>query len=109
MSKSISKDLRQDVKDLREDVDETLEDVARALRSAAESLADESEEAIAKAAAAVRKAADVLAEKAGKPARAMADRAVQEVKDHPIASAGAALTAAAVLISLLVAERRGKT
>jgi len=28
------------------------------------------------------------------------------VKDHPIVSAGAALTAAALLISLLVAERR---
>ena len=101
MSKSISKDLREDVKDLRENIDETLEDVARALRSAAESLSDESEEAIARAAVAVRKAADALSDKA-KPAKAMADKAVQEVKDHPIVSAGAALTAAALLISGLL-------
>ena len=55
-------------------------------------------------AVAVRKAADALSEKA-KPAKAMADKAVQEVKDHPIVSAGAALTAAALLISLLTTEK----
>ncbi len=89
------------------EVEDSIEDVAKALREAADGLSQDAETAVAQAAEAVRKAADVLATKAKPQAKELAAKAVQEVREHPIASAAAALTAAAALISLL-ATARGK-
>ncbi len=84
-------------------------DVAHNLREAADRLSDDAESAIAQAAAALRRATDALAEKAPDTARSVAKRAVEEVKEHPLASAAAVLTAAAALIGLLSAAReRGR-
>jgi ElaB/YqjD/DUF883 family membrane-anchored ribosome-binding protein len=89
------------------EIEDSIEDVAKALREAADGLGEDAEAAIAQAAEAVRKAADALAARAKPQAKELAAKAVQEVKEHPIASAAAALTAAAALISLL-ATARGK-
>lgn len=91
------------------EIEDGIEDVAKALREAADGLSKDAETAVAQAAEAVRKAADALSAKAKPQAKELATKAVQEVKDHPIASAAAALTAAAALISILAAARgKGK-
>lgn len=99
MTKSLARQIRHDVED-------TLEDVAHALRRAADTLVDDAEKGVAEAAAATRRAAEILAAKAGPRAKALAQKATAEVKEHPIASAAAALTAAAALISLLATARK---
>lgn len=57
---------------------------------------------------AVRAAAEALAAQAGPKARAIADKAVTEAKEHPIATAAAALRAAAALIGILATMRKKK-
>src|SRR5262245_14519709 len=94
MSKSLSKTVRRELED-------NLEDAIKALRRAAEDLSEDAEKAVAQAARALREASESLAEKAGPQARAVAAKAVQEVKEHPVASTVAALTAAAALIQIL--------
>ena len=57
----------------------------------------------------LRRAAAVLSEKTPPAVKDMARKAADEVKQHPIASTAAALTAAAALISLLASARKKKT
>lgn len=99
MTKSLSRKIRHDVED-------TFEDVAKALCEAADTLSDDAEKGVAQAAAALKRAADTLAANAVPQAAGLAKKAIAEVKQHPIASAAAALTAAAALISILGSGRR---
>ncbi|WP_293677231.1 hypothetical protein [uncultured Phenylobacterium sp.] len=99
MSKSLTKTVQHDL-------EKTLHDVSKALRNAADDLSDDAEKAVAQAAQALRDAAQSLAEKTPPEARYLADKAVAEVKAHPIATAAAALSAAAALITLLGVGRR---
>ena len=80
-------------------------DVAHDLREAADRLSNDAEAAVAQAAAALRHAAEALTAEAPKAARSLAKQAAEEIKDHPLASAAAALTAASALIGLLSAAR----
>ncbi|MDZ4373157.1 MAG: hypothetical protein U1C74_17275 [Phenylobacterium sp.] len=99
MSKSISKQVRHDI-------EETLEDIGKALQKAGEALSDDAEAAVADAARVLREAATRLAEFTPPEARHVAQKAVSEVKEHPIATAAAALSAAAALIALLRMGRK---
>jgi ElaB/YqjD/DUF883 family membrane-anchored ribosome-binding protein len=99
MSKSIARKISKDVED-------GLDDVAHALRKAADHFSDDAEEAVAQAAKAVREASSVLATKVPATAKDLANKAVHEVKEHPLVAATAALTAAATLIGLLARSRR---
>ena len=85
---------------------DTLEDVAKALRKAGESLSDDAGAALAQATLALRDAAQRVADKAPPEARYVAEEAVAEAKAHPIATAAAALSAAAALVTLLGLARR---
>jgi hypothetical protein len=96
-------------RELKHDVEDTLADVAAALRKAADDLSEDAEKAIAQAAVALRHAAQALAEKTPPKAKALAAQAAKEVKEHPIASAAAALTAAATLITVLGHARKRST
>lgn len=102
MSRSLTTELRHDLED-------TLEDVAKALRRAGESLSEDAETALAEATQALRDAAQRVAEKTPPEARYLAEKAVAEAKAHPIATAAAALSAAAALITLLGLGRRKTT
>ena len=93
-------------RDLKHEIEDTFEDVAKALHKAADGLADDAETAVAQAADALRRAAAMLTDKTPPDVKDLARKAVAEVKQHPIASAAAALTAAAALISLLASARR---
>jgi len=99
MSKSLTRKVKNDLEDIHEDV-------AKALRHAADSLSDDAEQAVAQAAQALRQAAEALAEKAPPEARYLAQKAADEVKAHPIATAAAALSAAAALITFLGIGRK---
>jgi len=99
MTKSLSRKIKHELED-------TLEDVAKSLRQAADGLSDDAEKAVAQAAQALRRATDALAEKASPEAKYLAEKAVQEARAHPIATAAAALSAAAALITLLGHARR---
>jgi len=101
MSKSIARQISKDV-------EESLDDVARVLRKATDHLSDDAEEAVAQAARAVREASIALANSAPPMAKDLANKAVREVKEHPIVAATAALTAAAALIGLLSRARSKK-
>jgi ElaB/YqjD/DUF883 family membrane-anchored ribosome-binding protein len=90
---------------LRRDAENTLQDVADILRGAADGLVDDTEKGVAEAAVALRKAADELKAKAPARAKAVAERAVSGVREHPVAAATVALAAAAGLIALLTAAR----
>lgn len=87
------------------EVEAHIADVAHELRETADRLSDDAEAAVAQAAEALRHAADALTAKVPKAARSLAKQAAEEVKEHPLASAAAALTAASALIGLLSAAR----
>jgi ElaB/YqjD/DUF883 family membrane-anchored ribosome-binding protein len=91
---------------LQHDIDDTLQDVAKALHSVADDLADDAETGVAQAAKALRHAASVMAEKTPPQVKTLARKAAEEVRQHPVASTAAALTAAAALIGLLASTRR---
>jgi hypothetical protein len=99
MSKSLTRKVKHELED-------TLEDVAKTLRQAADGLSDDAEKAVAQAAQALRQAAHALAEKTPPEAKYLAQKAVQEAKGHPIATAAAALSAAAALITVLGVARK---
>lgn len=90
------------------DAEALMAEVAGNLREAADRLSGDAESAVAQAATALRHATDTLATKAPDMARSLAKRTADEVKEHPLASAAAALTAAAALIGLLAAARARK-
>lgn len=91
--------------DVRQDVEAALEDVARLLRRAAESVSEDSETAVSNAVKEVSRAAESVRRHATDMAKDVADKAVQEVKDHPIAALTAAITAAAALVGVIVAAQ----
>ena len=76
------------------------------MHRAADELTDDAEEAVAQAAVGLRRAAATLADKTLPAIKSAARKVADEVKQHPIASTAAALTAAAALISLLAATRK---
>jgi ElaB/YqjD/DUF883 family membrane-anchored ribosome-binding protein len=92
--------------DVRQDVETALEDVARLLRSAAESVSGESEAAVSKAVKEVTRAAQSVRKHGKATAKDVAARTAREVKEHPIASLAAAITAAAALVGVIIAARR---
>jgi ElaB/YqjD/DUF883 family membrane-anchored ribosome-binding protein len=94
---------------ISKDVEHSLEEVADVLQKAVDHLSDDAEEAVAQAARAVREASSALTTKIPPMAKDLANKAVQEVKEHPLAAASAALTAAAALIGLLARARRKAT
>jgi ElaB/YqjD/DUF883 family membrane-anchored ribosome-binding protein len=87
------------------DVDKALEDVARALTRAADNLSGAAEDAVVQAVKDVRAAAETVRKRAPGVAQRVVDHAVHEVKDHPIASLAAAITAASALVGVLVATQ----
>lgn len=99
MSKSLTRKVKHELED-------TLEDVAKTLRQAADGLSDDAEKAVAQAAQALRLAAEALADKAPPEVKYVAQKAVAEAKAHPIATAAAALSAAAALITMLSVTRK---
>ena len=99
MAQSLSRKLKHNVED-------TLEDVGKVLHRAADELADDAEVAVAQAAVGLRRAAAMLADKTPPAIKSAARKVTDEVKQHPIASTAAALTAAAALISLMAATRK---
>ena len=102
MPKSVAQKISKDVED-------GLEEVAHVLQKAADHLSDDAEEAVAQAARAVREASSALTTKIPPMAKDLANKAVRELKEHPLAAASAALTAAATLIGLLAHARRKAT
>lgn len=112
MTKSLTKKMRHEVED-------ALDDAVKALKRAADDLGDDAEKAVGEAAVALRHAAESLVARTAEPLRHMAeqvppeakklaDKAVQEAKEHPLATTVAALSAAAALIQILSAGRRRK-
>ncbi|MDP3748105.1 MAG: hypothetical protein Q8Q88_13765 [Phenylobacterium sp.] len=99
MSKSLTRKVKHELED-------TLEDVAKTLRQAADGLSDDAEKAVAQAAHALRLAAEALADKASPEVKYVAQKAMAEARAHPIATAAAALSAAAALISVLSVTRK---
>lgn len=94
------------VADVRHDVEHTLEDVARLLRAAAESVSGDAETAVSKAAAEVTRAAQSVRAHGAARAKNVAERAAHELKEHPIASLAAAISAAAALLGIIASTRR---
>jgi ElaB/YqjD/DUF883 family membrane-anchored ribosome-binding protein len=99
MTKSLTRTVKHELED-------TLEDVAKALRQAADGLSDDAEKAVAQATQALRQAAQALADRASPEVKHLAEKAVAEAKAHPIATAAAALSAAAALITIVSVTRR---
>lgn len=99
MTKSLTRKVKHELED-------TLEDVAKTLRQAADGLSDDAEKAIAQATHALRQAAQALADKTSPEVKYVAEKAVAEAKAHPIATAAAALSAAAALITIVSVTRR---
>lgn len=99
MTKSLTKKMRHEVED-------ALDDAVRALKRAAEDLGEDAEASVGQAATAVRQAAEALIARGAPQARQLANKAVQEIKEHPLATTVAALSAAAALIQLLGHGRR---
>ncbi|WP_091740675.1 hypothetical protein [Phenylobacterium immobile] len=99
MSKSLTREVKDDVQD-------AIEEIAKTLRAAADNLSDDAEHAVADAALALRKAAHDLVERTPVQARLVAQQAADEAKAHPIATAAAALSAAAALITVLGVARK---
>jgi ElaB/YqjD/DUF883 family membrane-anchored ribosome-binding protein len=92
---------------IRHNVEAALDDVARSLQriaKEAEGLSKDASEALSKAAAEVTCAADSLRKHAAATARTVVQKAAHEVKEHPIASLAAAITAAAALVSIITAK-----
>lgn len=101
MSKSL-------VRTVKHDLEDTLEDVAKALRQAADGLGDDTEKAVAEATEALRRATQALADRAPPEAKALAQKAIDEAKAHPIATAAAVLSATAALVTVLGLGRKKK-
>lgn len=104
MSKFKSNEIAQDVED-------TLDGVARSLREASErtqDLSEEASEALSDAAKDVVRVAERLRKQAVHATKDVALQATQEIKQHPIASLAAALTAVAALVGVIAASRSGK-
>lgn len=99
MPKSLTREIKHDVQD-------RLEDVASTLLTAADNLSEDAEDAVAKAAKVLREAAADLAKRAPAAAKSLARQAADEAKAHPVATAAAALSAAAALIALLGVARK---
>jgi len=91
---------------VKHDVQDAVEDIAKTLRAAADNLSDDAEHAVAEAAQALRKAAHDLVERAPVQAKHIAQQAADEAKAHPLATAAAALSAAAALITVLGVARK---
>lgn len=88
-------------------VEAALDEVARSLQTIAkeaEGLSREASEALSKAAADVACAAEALRKHAAATARTFAQKAAHEVREHPIASLAAAITAAAALVRIITAK-----
>jgi ElaB/YqjD/DUF883 family membrane-anchored ribosome-binding protein len=93
-------------------VEAALDDVARSLQKAAEdaeNLSSDAVEALSKAAADVARAAEALRKHARTAANSLAQKAAHEVRDHPIATLAAAITAAAALVRVIAANRHQDT
>ncbi|WP_293900235.1 hypothetical protein [Phenylobacterium sp.] len=86
---------------VKHELDETLDDVAKTLRQTADGLSDDAEKAIVQATQALRQAGQALAERAPPETRHLAQRALDEAKAHPVATAAAALSATAALVTIL--------
>ena len=99
MSKSLTRKVKHEIED-------TFEDVADTLRQAAEELGDDAEKAIAHATQALRQATQALADKTPPEAKYLAQKAMDEAKAHPIATAAAALSATAALLTVIGLARR---
>jgi len=99
MSKSLTKQAKHEI-------EETFDDVAKTLRKAADALGDDPEKAIGEATQALRQAAEALAEKAAPEIKAIAKKAVNEAKAHPIATAAAVLSATAALLTVIGLGRK---
>jgi hypothetical protein len=89
--------------------EDAFEDVAETLRQAADNLSGDAEKAVAQATQALRQAAHAVADKAPPEAKYLAQKAMSEAKAHPIATAAAALSAAAALITVLGLGRKKPT
>jgi ElaB/YqjD/DUF883 family membrane-anchored ribosome-binding protein len=96
------------IRQIRHDIEDTLEDIAKALHAVADELSDDAEAAVAQAAKSLREAAKALAAKTPPEARYVAEKALKEAKEHPVATTAAALSAAAALIALLRMGRKKK-
>lgn len=99
MSRSLTRKVKHELED-------TLEDVAQTLRQAADGLSDDAEKAVAQATQALRQAAEALADRTPPEAKHLAHKALEEAKAHPIATAAAALSAAAALVTVLGLGRK---
>lgn len=89
-----------------------LDDVAQSLRKAAneaDGLSKEASEALTKAAAEVAQAAEALRKHAAAAARNVVQKAAHEMREHPIATLAAAITAAAALVRLIAVKPHGDT
>jgi ElaB/YqjD/DUF883 family membrane-anchored ribosome-binding protein len=99
MSKSLTREIKHDVQG-------AAEGIAKTLRAAADNLSDDAESAVAQAAQVLRQAAHDLVERAPADAKRLAHQAANEAKTHPFATAAAALSAAAALITALGVARK---
>jgi len=97
--------------EIAQNVEDTLDAVARSLREAShrtQDLSEEASEALSDAAADVVRVAEKLRKQAVHATRDVARQATHEVKEHPIASLAAALTAVAALVGVIAASRNSK-
>ncbi len=95
-------------KPIPHNVEAALEDIARSLHKAAqgaEGLSKEASEALTKAAADVTHAAEALRKHAAAAAGNVMQKAAHEMREHPVATLAAAITAAAALVSAITAKR----
>jgi ElaB/YqjD/DUF883 family membrane-anchored ribosome-binding protein len=86
------------------EVDDAVDEVLHQLKIAGERIGREGEDALSQAAARLSQAAHALAVEARDQSRRLSKDAVRQVKDHPMASAAIAASAAA-LIGLALARR----
>jgi ElaB/YqjD/DUF883 family membrane-anchored ribosome-binding protein len=95
MQKSLTKKFAGDIED-------TLEDVVDHLRAVAETRGEEAHEALSRAAASVGQAAQSLAAQARSQSRVLANRSVQQVREHPAAATALAVAVVALAGYLIV-------
>ena len=97
--------------EIAQNVEDTLDAVARSLREASDrthDLSEEASEALSNAAEDVVRVAEKLRKQAVDATRDVARQATHEIKEHPIASLAAALTAVAALVGMIAASRNSK-
>jgi len=98
--------------EITENVEDTLDVVARSLREVSvrtQDLSEDAREALSNAAADVVRVAEKLRRQALGAAKDIARQATHEVRQHPIASLAAALTAVAALAGVIAATRSSKS